>query len=318
MLHSGLAFAATGDIGSHAVEEPTQTGRARRSRTSRAPRVRALAVALVVVFAALSVWPQRAGETSLRTASALAGEPVGRAADSVSAPPAVPAAASIRRAWRYARARGGEVSIAVVDTEGRLRGRRAGRRYVSASIVKAMVLVAELRRLRRERLPIDGETEELLRAMITASDNDAADVIYSRSGDAGLEEVARLVGMRRVQLGGHWTATQVTAADMARFFARLRGLVGPHHRRLALRLLASVIEEQRWGLPRAAAGWHVHFKGGWRATGSGELVHQGAWLRGPKGGLAIAVLTDGQPSQLYAIHTVRGIADRLLAPQRRH
>jgi hypothetical protein len=41
-------------------------------------------------------------------------------------------------------------------------------------------------------------------------------------------------------------------------------------------------------------------------------VHQAAWLKDGKRDLAIAVLTDAQPSQLYAIHTLRGIANRLL------
>jgi hypothetical protein len=56
----------------------------------------------------------------------------------------------------------------------------------------------------------------------------------------------------------------------------------------------------------------VHFKGGWRATGLGELVHQAAWLRDGDRRLAIAVLTDAQPTRPYAIHTVHGVAARLL------
>jgi hypothetical protein len=57
----------------------------------------------------------------------------------------------------------------------------------------------------------------------------------------------------------------------------------------------------------------VHAKGGWRETGSGHLVHQAAWLRGRQGELSIAILTDAQPSHIYGVHTVRGVADRLLA-----
>ena len=130
----------------------------------------------------------------------------------------------MRRAWRYARRRGGQVSIAVVDSKGHLRGRRARQRYVSASIVKALVLVAELRRLEREKLPLDAGTAALLEAMITFSDNDAANVIYSRSGDAGLLDVARSAGMRRITVGGYWAYTRLTAGDMARFFSRLEQL----------------------------------------------------------------------------------------------
>jgi beta-lactamase class A len=220
----------------------------------------------------------------------------------------------MRDAWGFARRRGGQVSIAVVDTWGRVRGRDGGRRYVSASVVKALLLAAELRRLERDSLALDSGTRELLTAMITHSDNDAADTVYARVGDPGLLEIARTAGMRRFSVNGYWANAQVTAADLARFFSRLPRLLPRRHRRTALHLLAAIQRDQRWGVPRAAgARWRVCFKGGWRATGRGELVHQAAWLRGEDRALAIAILTDAQPSRPFAIHTVRGIADRLLA-----
>jgi beta-lactamase class A len=233
-------------------------------------------------------------------------------------PAAMPNVPAMRRAWKFARRRGGQVSIAVVDTKGRMRTRQGGRLYASASVVKAMLLVAELRRLRQQRLPLDPLTEDLLEAMITYSDNDAADAIYQRVGDPGLVAVAQAARMRRFTVAGYWGNAQVTAADLAHFFSRLRRLLPRPHRRTGLRLLGSVIREQSWGVPRAARGrWTVYFKGGWRTTDSGELVHQAAWLRNGGRDIAIAVLTDAQPSQLHAIHTVRGIADRLLTQRRR-
>jgi beta-lactamase class A len=227
---------------------------------------------------------------------------------------AMPGSSAMSRAWRFARRRGGQVSIAVVDTKGRMRTRQGGRLYVSASVVKAMLLVAELRRLRQQGLPLDPLTEDVLEAMITYSDNDAADAIYARVGDPGLFAVARAAHMRRFTVAGYWGNAQVTAADLAHLFSRMRKLLPRPHRRTGLRLLASVIPGQRWGLPRAAGRrWSVYFKGGWRSTETGELVHQAGWLRRGDRELSVAVLTDGQPSQLHAIHTVRGIADRLLA-----
>jgi hypothetical protein len=255
-------------------------------------------------------------------ALALAG-PVGtlepnRAAPKPAPPRPLPGAAAMQKAWKFARRRGGQVSFAVVDTQGRMRTREGGRLYPSASVVKAMLLVAELRRLKELGLPLDPATEDLLEAMITYSDNDAADSIYARVGDPGLVAVAESTGMRRFTVAGYWGNAQVTAADLARFFSRVRELLPRPYRRLGLRLLAAVIPEQRWGVPRAARGsWRVHFKGGWRGTERGELVHQAAWLKDGDRELAIAVLTDAQPSQLHAIHTVRGIADRLLRPLRR-
>jgi Beta-lactamase enzyme family len=230
-------------------------------------------------------------------------------------PPAMPGPSAMRRAWKYARRRGGLVSFAVVDTEGRMRTREGGRLYVSASVVKAMLLVAELRRLADNGLPLDPLTEDVLEAMIAWSDNDAADTIYARVGDPGLVAVAEAANMRRFTVAGYWANAHVTAADLAHFFSRVRRLLPPAHRRTGLRLLASIVPGQRWGLPRAAGrgSWSVYFKGGWRATESGELVHQAGWLKDGHRELSIAVLTDAQPSRLYAIHTVRGIADRLVA-----
>jgi beta-lactamase class A len=230
----------------------------------------------------------------------------------------IPSAAAIRDAWRFARRRGGQVSIAVIDTGGGLRGRDARRRYPSASVVKSMLLVAELRRLQRDEIELDGPTLELLRAMITRSDNDSAQAIYARVGDAGLRGVATAAGMRRFSVAVSWGYAQASAADLARFFARLRKLVPRRHRGTALGLLRSLTREHRWGLPRAAhRAWTVHAKGGWRRTGTGHLVHQAAWLRAGRRELSIAILTDGQPSHVYGIRTVRGIADRLLASERR-
>jgi hypothetical protein len=197
--------------------------------------------------------------------------------------------------------------------------RDGGRLYVSASVVKAMLLVAELRRLAEDGLPLDPLTEDVLEAMIAWSDNDAADSIYARVGDPGLLAVAEAAKMRRFTVAGYWGNAQVTAADLAHFFSRVRRLLPRQHRQTGLRLLASIVPGQRWGLPRAASRgrWTVYFKGGWRATDSGELVHQAGWMKDGSRELTIAVLTDAQPSRLYAIHTVRGIADRLVAPAAR-
>lgn len=224
-----------------------------------------------------------------------------------------PSGADADRARRYVDARAGSVSFAAVDSRGRIRSADGNRPYVSASIVKAMLLAAELRRLDAEGAALDPATEGALRAMITYSDNDAADTIYHRVGDTGLTEVAAGVGMESFSVAGYWGNAQITAEDMARFFFRLdRALAGPHAA-FAKGLLGSVVEEQRWGIPAAAGErWSVRFKGGWRSTELGELAHQAAELRRNGERISIAILTDAQPSQTYGQETIRGVADRLL------
>jgi hypothetical protein len=225
----------------------------------------------------------------------------------------VPSAAALKSARQFADGRTGVVSLAVVNSEGRLRGDRENRRYAAASVVKAMLLAAEIRRLKKAGEGIDSTTDSLLTSMITVSDNAAADSIYARVGDQGLFDVARRAGMKRFTVAGYWGNAQITAADMARFFGDLDHVLVRRHREYAKGLLGSVVESQSWGIPAAAGDrWAVRFKGGWLPDHA--LVHQAAELRERDGDreLAIVVLTDDQPSFTYGIETVRGVAERLL------
>jgi hypothetical protein len=228
---------------------------------------------------------------------------------------AYPPRAALERARAYAARRSGLVSIAVIDPVAGLRGLRPRLGYSSASVAKALLLAAELWRLRSERAPLDAETRSLLEPMITYSDNDAADAIYARVGDQGLADVARRAGMRDFETSGYWGGAQITAADVARFFFRLRRNLAQPHRRYGKRLLASIVRSQRWGIPAGAGhSWRTWFKGGWRPADLGQLAHQGALLR-HRGGqrLAIAVLSDAQLSQTYAFEGMEGVARRLLS-----
>ncbi len=234
-------------------------------------------------------------------------------------PRTYPGPASVRSAIAYAAGRSG-VSFALFDSRGRLHGYDVDRPYSSASASKALLLAAELRRLRAEGQPLDEGTRSTLAAMITYSDNGAAGATYAQVGDAGMEEVAHRAGMRSFAVTpGFWGGAQITAADMARFYSRLnRNLVGPH-RRFARHLLASVTSLQRWGIPAVAGrDWRVWFKGGWRPPGqeetSGPVTHQAALLRHPTGArFSLAVLTDYEPTELGGIGAIEEVTRRLLS-----
>jgi beta-lactamase class A len=194
----------------------------------------------------------------------------------------------------------------VVDTHGRLRSFRGDLRFPSASVTKAMLLVAWL----RANPQLDGRARQYLGWMIRLSDNGSASVIYRRlGGDAALVSVARAAGVRGLRTHGSWASAEITAAGQARFFARLDALLPPAHRAFARSLLSSIIAQHRWGIPRVAHGLRVLFKGGWTLT----VQHQAARLE-DRGGrhIAIAVLTDHDPSMGYGRTTVEGVARRLL------
>ena len=66
---------------------------------------------------------------------------------SVRARPALFPPARVAAARRFLRGRTGIESWALIDSHGRLHGFAPGRVYVSASVVKAMLLVAYLRKI---------------------------------------------------------------------------------------------------------------------------------------------------------------------------
>ena len=59
----------------------------------------------------------------------------------------------------------------------------------------------------------------------------------------------------------------------------------------------------------------MFFKGGWRGTYRGQLVHQASSVRYHGTRFSLAVLTDGNPSMSYGIETISGVARRILRTQ---
>ena len=246
-----------------------------------------------------------------------------QATDAAGRPPAVvlsahltvdavyPSQASIDRAIAWLKQRAGVTSVAVVDTAGVLHGWHQNTHFVTASVIKAMLLVEYL----RTHKTLSSSALATLTPMIEVSDNNAAEAIYHVVGDAGLYALAKAAGMTNFAIYGELFGAQLTTADQARFFYRLPALVPAAHRALALYLLSHVVSYQSWGIPAVARprGWQVWFKGGWRGTDIGQLVHQVARLnKGPRT-FSMAVFTNGDPGQGYGIETIQGVAARLLA-----
>jgi len=226
---------------------------------------------------------------------------------------AEPGPASVREAREYVKGRAGVNSLAVIDSGGRLHGHAPGRTYVAASTVKAMILVAYLRRIRSRG--VSPPERRALAAMIQRSDNGAATALYRRVGPGGLRRLAARAHLRAFSAQGNWPRAQLSAADGARFMMRFSRLTPRRSRRLARKLLSSVVPRQRWGASRTAleAGWAVYFKGGWRRTARGRLVHEVALFTRGRSRFAVAVMTDGNPSHGYGTATLRGVATRLFA-----
>ncbi len=216
-------------------------------------------------------------------------------------------AARIRAAERYARSREGTIAFAALGDDGRLLGVNRTERFPSASVIKAMLMVAVLR-----SGPLTPQRRALLGPMITRSDNKAAEAVFDLVGASGLCRVAQAAHMRDFYVNTAVFEAQLTAADQARLFARIDTLVPAAHRAYARSLLASIVPEQRWGIAPVAStrGYRIFFKGGWRKG----LVHQVALLERAGRRLALAILTTGEPSTAYGEATLAGIAARVLEP----
>jgi len=220
----------------------------------------------------------------------------------------------VRAARAYAARRPGVVAFAV-RTPTRVFGVRTTRPYASASVAKAMLLVAYLSRGSVRARPLTRADRALLGPMIRWSSNPAANAVWTRvGGDAALAQVARRAGMRRFRPGGPvWGRSRIDARDQTRFFLRIDRLTPPRHRAYAMQLLRTIVRGQRWGVGKAVPrGWEVHFKGGW-GSGSGAVNHQVALLTRGRLRISVAVLTAANGSHVAGEVTLRGVFRRLLA-----
>jgi beta-lactamase class A len=211
----------------------------------------------------------------------------------------------------YNDTRTGDIAFAV-RTEHSFYGYREDHVEWSASVVKAMLMVAYLDQPSVAGRPLNGYDTSLLDPMITQSDNAAASQVRNIVGNGGLQALANRVGMTHFATASIWGQTQITASDQTKLFLHIDSYIPPRHRAYAMHLLASIIPSERWGIGEVAPkGWRVYFKGGW-GSGTGLIDHQVALLVRGCARISIAVLSMNDGSHDYGKETLKGIFSRLL------
>jgi len=214
---------------------------------------------------------------------------------------------AVRAARAYASRRTGFTSFAL-RTPGTLYGYRGGATNRSASVIKAMLMVAYLNHHTVRGRALREPDRALLGPMVRRSDNVAATRVRDFVGNGALVRLARRVGMREFGPSVVWGASRISARDQTKLFLKIDRYVVRRHRRLAMRLLGSIVSYQRWGIAQARpGGWAIYFKGGWVRG----VENQVALLRRGERRVALAVLTAGQ-SPAYGRETEREVARRLL------
>ena len=165
-----------------------------------------------------------------------------------------PWAPNVAAAERYALHRHGTIAF-VVRTPTHTWGWRATRTFPSASVLKAMLLVAYLNRRSVRNRPLSAGDRALLAPMIRRSDNAAAGRVLGIVGPGGLRALARRARMRRfTPVTGIWGLSRIDAADQARYLLRIDTLTAPRHRAYAMRLLNTITPSQRGASPRSSPG----------------------------------------------------------------
>jgi hypothetical protein len=179
-------------------------------------------------------------------------------------------------------------------------------------VLKAMLMVAYLRRAAVRDRPLRAGDRALLAPMIRWSDNAAATSVRNIVGDSGLDALARRVGMRSFAPAEIWGLSRTSAWDQALYLLHIDAFVPARHRAYALRLLGSIVPSQRWGVGRVRPhGWALYFKGGW-GSGTGLIDNQVALLTRGCARVSVAVLTMHDGSHTYGKQTLQAIFRRLL------
>lgn len=276
---------------------------------------------LTTVVCALPAVPAQAPLAASSTASANA-----LAVASVASPRPIvrrslyPSASRVHAAERYIARRAGRKAFAVDDGDkdgDDVKGFAIHSRFHSASVVKSMLLVAYLRMVAHAHRSLDADDRAVLYPMIHSSDNDAATNALDDVGEDALNRVARDAHMTNyVPGGGTWGFTEISAADLARFFYHQDKLIPRRFDGYARWLLSGIEADESWGIPAVARGeFSVFFKGGWLPEIEG-LVNQAARLERPGIKFALAVLSTHDPSMEYGEQTIEGVTARLLGRAR--
>ena len=139
----------------------------------------------------------------------------------------------------YVQTRAGVESFALVDDRGHIHGYRLRARAPSASLLKAMALVAYLNLQSVRSRPLNDHDRGLLGPMIRRSDNAAASAVLRTVGSHAMYRVAERADMWDFSFAWPiWGNSTTTARDQARFFIKIDRLVPRRHRGYALAVLA--------------------------------------------------------------------------------
>ncbi|GAA3495879.1 serine hydrolase [Streptomyces prasinosporus] len=241
------------------------------------------AAAVAVALAACSP----AGPLDEVRASPARGNPPAAA---LAAPPPENLGATLARALAPVPRRDGtRLAVAVLDLDSadrEIASYRGDAPFTTASVSKVGILAALLLRAQDEGRDLTAEEHRAAEAMITASDNHAAGLLWRAiGGREGLDAANERLGLSSTRGGPgiHWGLTRTTAKDQVRLLravfargpadsaGRSREGLDRSSRAYIRELMGDVMEDQAWGVSAASPRWAL--KNGWlQRTATGLWV----------------------------------------------
>jgi beta-lactamase class A len=190
----------------------------------------------------------------------------------------------------------------IAPSSGRTYGIRANDQFPLASVAKVLIMLTLLDEEMRQDQSPDGDQMELLRSMITTSDNDSADELWSEiGGGAAVERYLESMGVNGFSMNddddwGHSTASPLAVATLLLKLATGAAL-DRNRRDIAVGLLSEVEPDQRWGVsvafPDSAT---IGIKDGWYPDDAGWWVNSAGVDWSSASPMVMVVMLGDQPS----------------------
>lgn len=175
----------------------------------------------------------------------------------------------------------------------------------TASTVKLAIAIAALEDVTAGKYSYASIKSDLT-AMITVSDNNAANRLWRKTGrGTGLRRVASHYALAKTTPGRTWGTTKTTAYDQVRLLHRAVTVpnerISTKNRKRLLSLMKSVRADQHWGagggLP---TGWTSAVKNGWYPTVAGDEPPVGRWRVNTVG---VVYNRTGEPQWIMAAYS---------------
>lgn len=234
-------------------------------------------------------------------------------------PPSSPATSSTLASAveQYLTTRQSQVSAAVLNLNtGTLWSFQPQMRYDTASIVKATIMATLLWQAELHHAPLTPEETQQMVPMIEDSSNQAATTLwYLAGGSRGIQGFLNAAGLTNTIPGthGYWGLTQTTVTDqveLMKLYAVPNAILDPASQAYARNLMTHIVGYEDWGVNSGApTGASVALKNGWLPLpGLGWEINSVGYVSGGNEHIAIAILSNRNPTEAYGIATVDHIA----------